>query len=108
MFLLPFNSIYIQPIDLYEMEVGLTVLFMFVHALFFFFLLSPLFLVYFGVLDITFEVGHLGWGCFWDSTMRAIFHTVGNLWMFESHMGRIEMLMKRCGEGCGTWNSHSS
>ena len=55
-------------------------------------LLSPLFLVYFGVLGITFEVGHLEWGCFWESTMRAIFHIVGNFWMFESHLNHIEML----------------
>ena len=36
MLLLPLDSTYIQPIDLYEMKLGLTVLSLFVHALFFF------------------------------------------------------------------------
>ena len=58
----------------------------------YFCLLSPMFLVYFGVLGITFEVGHLGWGCFWESIMRTIFHTIGNFWMFKSHLNHIEML----------------
>ena len=58
----------------------------------YFCLLSPMFLVYFEVLGITFEVGHLGWGCFWESIMRTIFHTIGNFWMFKSHLNHIEML----------------
>ena len=45
MLLLPFDSTYIQPIDIYEMELDLIVLFPFVYTLFLF-LLSPLFLVY--------------------------------------------------------------
>ena len=49
------------------------------------------------MLGITFEVGHLGWGCFWESTMRAIFQTVGNLWMFESHMDTLKCLEIRWG-----------
>ena len=55
MFFLPFDSICIQPIDIYEMQLDLTVLFSFVHALFLF-LLSPLFFGMFGVLGIMFRL----------------------------------------------------
>ena len=36
MLLLPFDSTYSQPIDLYEIELGITILFSFVYALLFF------------------------------------------------------------------------
>ena len=56
----PFDSIYIQPVNLYEMELGSLVLFSFKHALFFFPFSSVSGI--FGVLGVAFEVGHLGWG----------------------------------------------
>ena len=58
MLLFPFDSTYIQPIDIYEIKLDLTVLFLFVHALFLF-VLSPLFFGMFGVLGITFGLAIL-------------------------------------------------
>ena len=58
MLLFPFDSTYIQSIDIYEIELDLTVLFLFVHALFLF-VLSPLFFGMFGVLGITFGLAIL-------------------------------------------------
>ena len=58
LFVFPFDSTYIQPVDLYEIELGLLVLFSFKHALFFFPFSSISGI--FGVLGVAFEVGHLG------------------------------------------------
>ena len=65
-------------------------LFSFVHALFFFTLIS--------VLGIFWGVEYHVWG--WPSCLgvfskghhEPFFHTVGNFWVFESHMGHIECL----------------
>ena len=54
----PFDSTYIQPVNLYEIELGLLVLFSFKHALFFFLFSSVSGI--FGVSGVAFEVGHLG------------------------------------------------
>ena len=73
MLLLSFDSAYIQPIDLYEMELGLTIFFLFIHALFFFtfFSISGIFLV----LGITFGLTILV-RCFWESSVDLIDSTV--------------------------------
>ena len=60
-----FYSTYIQPIDIYGMELDLTVLFPFVHALFLS-LLSPLFLVY-----LECQASHLGWP-FWLGAFERV------------------------------------
>ena len=54
-----FDSTYSQPIDIYEIELGITILFSFVYALFFFTFSSVSSFFFFGVLGIMFRLAIL-------------------------------------------------